>query len=478
MSQGNFCEDEQESSAEQSSVDKFFASERPYADAEKQLSRLSQSRGASNVSAFAHAAAKAGSLNFSLPRSKSVKMASDELFVRGHLATLREMSYKRVPLPSPQEVSEWMAALAKVPASGSADASVAVDYTTRFCGIAYARNDGVQCKISELRSQSGECEALEVQLHASADWAAGAHLVVYVYRLQGTGVGVVLAYKGSTMNREDWKHNLHIFSRRGDSRSEAGHGIHWGVDLFPDLKATTSDESVAKAQVFTGFLDYWRLLDLKAASCSLESWRGLLAEWGSPLPETADDLKSWLYAGHWKWCVAVGHSLGGAMANIAAVDLTVRSGRSVALSTLSSPSAGNTAFVRLENERLMPAGGLEVSNHGDTVPLMGYHGFKVWSAQKFHGGRSVVLGKNAMQGLDPYHVHLSFSVPSTVYGEPSMPVIFKFPGMTYKPSATHDNSICFLGAYWKSAAGTGQVDGRLESTHNGSSHICQILLAF
>jgi len=357
-------------------------------------------------------------------------------------------------LPSPAEADAWARALASVPSSGSADVALPVDYATRYCCLAYARNDGVRSKVTELFSKTtGQLEALELQLRSSDDFRAGSHLVAYIYRLGHGGAGVVMAFKGSTLNAQDWSHNLHIVTRKGTKAAENHKGaVHWGVHLFPDAGALASGGGeAAEAQVFTGFVKYWMKLDRQSLECSLEPWREVLESWGAPLPSDAGSFRAWLHSGAWKWCAVVGHSLGGAMAQIAATDLAVRSGRSVLLATLAAPSAGNTAFVRLGNQHLMPSGGLEVANSGDTVPLMGYHGFKVMNAQKFHGGCRVELPAHLWQAVfDPYHVHLSYGISSTAAsgGDARRPVLFRFPGMTYKPSATHDNMTCTLGSYW------------------------------
>jgi len=219
---------------------------------------------------------------------------------------------------------------------------------------------------------------------------------------------------------------------------------------------------VRDAHVHTGFLDYKRTLDEQMRQFSLDPLCPLLLDWGSSVDHS--DLYSWLHASQasWRRVTVVGFSLGAAMATIAAVEIAVRSGRNhcVALATFASPAVGDEAFVAVQNGRLSPHEGLRIHNQGDIVPMLGYSGLAVrptsesFTGSKYHGGLEVVLWGKACHQVDPYHIHNCFTVVSTVNSS-SRPqwVTFKFPGTTYKPSATHDHDRDTLGDHWCFAGG-------------------------
>jgi len=378
-----------------------------------------------------------------------------------------ELSYKRTPIPTPQEVACMAAELISVDATGPVDVAYPVDMCLRFALLAYARNNaGVRYHFLE-SLVTGEVEAIEVQLHGTDDFRAGAHAALYIYRLKEGGVEVVLSYKGSTLNVEDWAHNLCFVNVEDDM------SLHLGTPLFSDVQ--DASENVQNAKVHTGFQAYKRSLDDRMKGFSMEPLLELLHQWGAATEH--GDLYSWLHSrgASWKRCTVVGHSLGGAMAAMAAVELAIRGrdaqgrGKTVMLTTFAAPAAGNEAFVALQNELVGPCGGLRIYNKGDTVPMLGYKGVAVrptkdnLTGSKYHGGLKVPLWGKAVNQVDPYHIHLRFTVPSDVNlgikgaNSSKAPqrqwVTCKFPGTTYKPSATDDFIEYTLGNSWRIADG-------------------------
>lgn len=385
-----------------------------------------------------------------------------------------ELSYQRVPIPPAAEASFWAESLQDTPETGGVDVTSEVDIAIRYCMLAYARNNAVtsQC-IMLYNRESGAEEAVELQFDGSDDFAKGAHVVVYLYRLgQGDGVGVVLAYKGSTANIEDWKHNVQIVTRSNASKGVANPGLAFGNNLFENCQQTAKDrllgedytgvdaEKIRKVRCHSGFLRYKRTLDEVMSNFDFANLRRTLVRWGCPTE--APDFVTWLNSGSWAWCAFVGHSLGGAMASIAASEVAVRSGRQPLLATLGSPIPGNEALAKLQNELVLPVGGLRIVNKGDAVPVLGYMGLNV-AFHRYHGGRRVKLVGRWVHRLDTYHVHLRYTVPSTcLSGEqqsddlcevrPKM-VTFKFPGGSYRPSVTANTIRFNLGNHFKMASG-------------------------
>lgn len=366
------------------------------------------------------------------------------------------VSYQRVGIPAAAEAEEWVAGLQAVPPTGEAvNVSMEVDFAVRYCMLAYTRNDAVAAQSAVLHSRSsGSPEVVELQFHGSDDFARGAHMVAYLYRLgkaskaEPGGVGVVMAFKGSTANTEDWKHNFSFLSLKS-ARGPPG-SLSFGVDLFPSPEHSTDYPCLHGVQCHGGFLKYKHSLDERMRQFSMAPLQGLLADWGAPCD--APHFLAWLRSGVWRWCVVTGHSLGGAMAAITATELSVRAAKPALLATLGSAIAGNEAFVSLQNKVVRPAGGLRIYNTGDPVPHLGYSGVRL-ACSKAHGGQPVGLRGRWLHSLDSYHLHLRFTVPSTcvcdsdegtellcsptaspTQGCPKM-VTFKFPGSAYRPSA-------------------------------------------
>jgi len=365
------------------------------------------------------------------------------------------LDYTKVQLPSVPEVERWVHALSAVPAEGSADVTLPVDYTLRFEMLSYLRNCGEEAQSLVLRSQTTNSDdVVELQFHGTKNHDAGAHAVAYLYRLSSGGVGAVLCFKGTTCNSSDWGKDLKIWKAiDGDITKGLTNGMH----LFPDGAGLAGD-----AQVHPGYFDYYQTILARMKAFSVEHLQPLLQQWqfsdsGLPVAGTNSEVTnflSWLQSGAWEWCVFVGHSMGGAMASYAATELAVHSKKTTMLSTSGTPGCGNADFLRLQNELLLPAGGLRIHNHGDVVTMTGYSGLALRSNRKCHAGRSVVLWPRLMHRLDPYHNHLRFNIPSDVFGQP-LSVTYKFPGWTYDPAAEHSDaesfSTNFLGMQWTSS---------------------------
>jgi len=345
-----------------------------------------------------------------------------------------KMSYKRVPIPSADNVSSWVDALQNIheATSGRADASTAVDIALRFSMLAYSRNDGLPAVGRVLQEAWGTDAVIELQLHGTNAWDAGAHCVAYIYKLE-EGVGVVLAYKGSTSNMEDWIHNVKFLTSNDGSVSS-------GKPLFSDMQGPL-DSFEARAEVHPGFLAYKQSLDARMKNVAIEkNLRDMLESWGSvweKKPSGRIHFHQWLHSPNaWKWCVVVGHSLGGAMAQVSAADLAVRSNGRVLLATVGSPTAGNTALAKLLNDRVEPNGGLRIKNVGDTVTKLGFNGI---ANSDHHAGRLVSLPSSWLAAADYYHTHLRYKVPSQVNGQNDWKMMtFSFPGETYKPTKVND----------------------------------------
>ena len=185
--------------------------------------------------------------------------------------------------------------------------------------------------------------------HANGSVDDAAHLVAYLVKVKG-GMGVVLSYKGST-NRKDWQANL-------DSGSE----------FFRDSPELPKSLKHARVEVHHGFKWHKTSLDLRMNMFMMEPVEKILRSWGVPERKLHRPFKDFLYSGTlaplwrttrqacvksykhvkllrvclhdkrrasfqpgaWKWCISIGHSLGGAMSAMAALDIAVDSGSSQA----------------------------------------------------------------------------------------------------------------------------------------------------
>lgn len=358
-----------------------------------------------------------------------------------------------------------MQALAALPPEGAADATMPIDYTLRFEMLAYLRNNGEEAQSLVLKSQTSDCEELvELQFHGTNNYEAGAHAVAYLYKLPAGGVGTVLCFKGATFNGSDWGNELKIWRAKDDDITRLTKGAPVFSAEAHGLASDARLRGLARdARIHPGYAEYYQTILERMKNFSMEHLQPLLSSWefsdtGLPVTQGRSshglDFLSWLQAASWKWCVCVGHSMGGAMASYAATDLAVQSGKQTLLSTSGTPGCGNQEFLRLQNEVVSPAGGLRIHNHGDMVTMTGYAGIAVKASRKSHAGRSVVLWPRMLDRLDPYHNHLRFTIPSDVFGEPLI-VTYKFPGWTYHASAEHSDasalSTRFLGMLWTSS---------------------------
>jgi len=403
------------------------------------------------------------------------KGSEGKLFVTSGQRNLSEasISYKRVQIPSVMEVERWVQALAAVPEEGSADVALPVDYTLRFEMLAYLRNDGEEAQSLVLKSQASDLEELvELQFHGTSEYEKGAHAVAYIYKLPSGGVGVVVCFKGTTCNASDWGADMKYWRAKDSDVTR----LTTGTPLFP-AEASGSGKD---ARIHPGYAEYYHTILARMQQFSMDHLQPLLQQWecsSSRIPVVQGsgqsvDFLTWLRAGAWKWCVCVGHSLGGALASYAATDFAVHCGKATLLSTSGTPGCGNEEFMRLQNEVLAPAGGLRIHNHGDVVTMTGYTGIALRASRKSHAGRSVVLWPRVIDRLDPYHNHLRFRIPSDIFGEPLM-VTYKFPGWTYRASAEHSDasalSTHFLGVQWTSSKDFPLKTSRRAGAHRSSA---------
>ncbi|CAE7813936.1 unnamed protein product, partial [Symbiodinium microadriaticum] len=184
----------------------------------------------------------------------------------------------------------------------------------RFAMLAYGRNDAHGHSVRAFTfGNDTEISMLEFQFkswfHANGSVDDAAHLVAYLVKVKG-GMGVVLSYKGST-NRKDWQANL-------DSGSE----------FFRDSPELPKSLKHARVEVHHGFKWHKTSLDLRMNMFMMEPVEKILRSWGVPERKLHRPFKDFLYSGAWKWCISIGHSLGGAMSAMAALDIAVDSGSS------------------------------------------------------------------------------------------------------------------------------------------------------
>lgn len=365
-------------------------------------------------------------LTAAIPSPRDQRLVSGSPYVnKSGIDDFADSSYMRIPIPTPTEAEDWRAALCKVPANAKAEVSREVDYAMRFAGLAYARNNGAQQQMLKLSSVGTSItDTVELQFHGTEKWGKGAHLVAYLYKLNGHGAGVVLVYKGSTLNAADWG---------------LGSELDFGGQLFANVEPSCSTPgsnqsalSSTRVKVHNGFLKYAQTLDHSMEAFKMDRLRDVLNQWGASAE--VDNFSEWLYAGLWEWCVVVGHSLGGSMAQIKAAQIAVLSQKMPSLVTIGSPTAGNMEFVHILDDQVLPGGGLRIINNGDIVPLLGYKGI---SSSKYHAGITVSLSPRFWHNFSAYYKHLRYEIPSTV-SEAFKLVNFIFPqdGFMYKSNVS------------------------------------------
>eukprot|EP00929_Paragymnodinium_shiwhaense_P019516 TRINITY_DN13271_c0_g1_i3.p2 TRINITY_DN13271_c0_g1~~TRINITY_DN13271_c0_g1_i3.p2 ORF type:complete len:147 (+),score=22.28 TRINITY_DN13271_c0_g1_i3:56-442(+) len=119
---------------------------------------------------------------------------------------------------------------------------------------------------------------VELQFHGTGNRQNGAHAVVYMYKVPGGGVGVVISYKGSTLNPSDWVHNVQVWSPEY---------LLQGRSL---KRAQRDQKPEGYAQVHKGFLKYKRSLDHKMQKFSMHHLAETLASWGGAQASTGESL--------------------------------------------------------------------------------------------------------------------------------------------------------------------------------------------
>ncbi|KAK4530913.1 hypothetical protein CCYA_CCYA06G1770 [Cyanidiococcus yangmingshanensis] len=120
-----------------------------------------------------------------------------------------------------------------------------------------------------------------------------------------------------------------------------------------------------------------------------------------------------------------GHSLGGALANLAALHLAIRlelNDTSMMLTTFGSPRVGDLYFARLLD--FMVPIHFRVTNAADAVarlPFTGLGGWFAWGASAYaHAGIQVLLNKHGLLRVDPSIVELEFQFRVGAYIAPHL----------------------------------------------------------
>lgn len=338
----------------------------------------------------------------------------------------QKISYEQISIPSASEVAKVISHFEEEDCQDSVNKEI-LDFTMRFAALSYSRNSEALAQFTILGERENVPEVIEIQLHGTGDRENGAHAVVYLYKSVNGGAGVVLSFKGSTLNYANWSHNLKAFSSEyllsGDAR-------------------VRSNQPEREAAVHQGFLTYKRTLDSRMKRFSLQTdlVRDVLKQWGIRLVKGMT-LYRWLVQGKWEWCLLVGHSLGGAMAQIAAAELSLRSRKQPFLATVGSPTAGNAKFAEtLETvldlpgdgacplTRVRPGGGLRFYNWGDLVTNVGY-----LLVGGTHAGYAVQLAGRTMEWISPLHNHLCYTFESSLVDGNKSTLTLEFPGLTYNP---------------------------------------------
>jgi hypothetical protein len=151
---------------------------------------------------------------------------------------------------------------------------------------------------------------------------------------------------------------------------------------------------------------------------------GFLTSYLSIADEVERELTS-RYKSNPRPIVISGHSLGGALANLAALHLSIRlelSDTSVMLTTFGAPRVGDMHFARLL-DFLTPIH-FRVTNAADAVarlPFTGLGGWFAWGASAYtHAGVQVLLNKHGLLRVDPSIVELEFQFRVGAYIEPHL----------------------------------------------------------
>uniref|UniRef100_A0A7S0Q554 Fungal lipase-like domain-containing protein n=1 Tax=Coccolithus braarudii TaxID=221442 RepID=A0A7S0Q554_9EUKA len=358
----------------------------------------------------------------------------------------------------------------------------------RFACLAYRRNAGsvrTTCALLPGPS-SGEPHGVELQFSTPC----GAHAVLYLMRgQQSRQLTAVLCFKGSTLSSpgsailSDWRANLQVLVPTFSWRSSAA------VATPPDVGAGGQLLDGNSAQVHPGFRTYLSELVDAFSRTRLEVLPDdVLAEW-----TLSGSMSVWQLLQDWDRCahvLCVGHSLGGAVATMAATllgasqvdreqgraspvptqrstplgggllavrDATRRAIRTAIdrvdpaaaklrsrhrplLVTFGCPIVGDEAFVQLQNSVVAHWGGLRVFNQLDPIVSCGYGLLSlttVAGASSSHGGVPVGLRNDALTTANPYTNHLRYCIDSfeLIPNEPCARVRYLLPGLVYVPDA-------------------------------------------
>mgnify|MGYP002803586580 FL=1 len=264
------------------------------------------------------------------------KVTSSYPFRKLKNKTRRVYTCQNVSIPSIPEIEDFETKLSDLHEENvsaqlvlSTRETVVLQTSFRLAMLAYGRNSGKSLLYRGISfKDSEEVSLIEVQFkssrHRRGNMDDTGHLVAYIIKLQG-GVGIVLSYKGST-NMADWKANMKTFSKK----------------MFPD-----SDKEEVK--VHNGFLQHKERLDQRMLQAKMAPIAKLLSTWGvSPF----ENFRDFLLSGQWKWCICVGHSLGGAMSAIAALELAVYgAGNPVYAIGIGTAIPGNQQFSWLMDQK-------------------------------------------------------------------------------------------------------------------------------
>jgi hypothetical protein len=359
------------------------------------------------------------------------------------VAELPEYTLSEIEIPTVAEVDHWAKELAKIPATGAYDVSEAVDYGIRFSLLTFRRstNDAVTIDslVEKKTAKFGnphypDCVMIHVQSNpAEAEWDAGNHATVYLFKVGDNKVGAVISFKSSS-SKHDWTADFNFTSednamtRRPFTRRKKGETTDWWSWWRKNDTHHVDPVLPGDVKVHPGFLRYYREIEevmdgIRAADVPLLR----------DLPDLAGDdtLRTWLYNGGWEWCVFTGHSLGAAQAQVAAMftahfaQAHEGPAKKPLLITYATPISGNKAFNWEVEQTVAPAGGLWVYNQGDLIVRGGYAFSRFGDIEPEHPGRVLRLdplerytGWNPL-GLQRYNqriMHNTFYVPSTGNG--------------------------------------------------------------
>eukprot|EP00929_Paragymnodinium_shiwhaense_P034949 TRINITY_DN18962_c0_g1_i2.p1 TRINITY_DN18962_c0_g1~~TRINITY_DN18962_c0_g1_i2.p1 ORF type:complete len:371 (+),score=87.86 TRINITY_DN18962_c0_g1_i2:219-1331(+) len=349
--------------------------------------------------------------------------------------------------------------------------AAAIDYTVRFSFLAYLNKE--ETVVEQIHEDV-------VRIHVLA--LESASLSVILYKLPPSSaapVGVVLSYRG-TGGGADWWNNFRAapypfrkvsqmdadFERSWLARAGAVGRYGWGAltGLFGKIgkwgrkvlgmspKKELIQKMLKDADVHRGFALYKKALDDAMAevqlasepvlAAALERWNVQYDE-GEEKPKT---LRDFVYYGDWQFLIATGHSKGGALAHIAALDiaraqfekdeaLSARKdvtreevqeqiGRSegtrkkVMLATVASPLVGNEIF--FDSLEALTYARLRVFQRADLVPHTGFMGIKWARNSRSSHGLAVVMDteKDKVTSHLCYQVWSSFADATTCEERP------------------------------------------------------------